>query len=115
MKTGENTKVTCPNKACGKVFVKALSTTNLQKNSKASYSACPHCLTEIAISEYESENPPKENYSDVEFFDEKPAQNKEQVITCSHHFGYLGEREQKEQISEECLLCPEVIKCMYKK
>jgi hypothetical protein len=107
--------LTCPNKGCGKTFVKPLSTTNLLLNSKASYHACPYCLTEIAINEKESKDLPEKNYSYLELSDEKPSQNKEQVITCSHHFGYIGEREQKEQIPEECLLCTEVIKCMHKK
>jgi hypothetical protein len=115
MKTGENTKVTCPNKACGKVFVKPLSTLNLQQDSKVSYNACPYCLTEIVISENESKDLPEENYSVVKLFKEKPSQNKEQVITCFYHFGYIGEREQKEQIPEECLLCTKVIQCMHQK
>ena len=33
-------------------------------------------------------------------------------IKCSHHFGYLADRQEDAPIPEECLLCPQVVECM---
>ena len=91
--TKENTKLTCPNKACNKVFTKPLKTINLQQDPKIPYNACPNCLTEVAVVETESSQP-------------------ETIADCKHHFGYLNEKELKYQIPDECLTCTELIKCM---
>lgn len=39
---------------------------------------------------------------------EKPAE-------CRHHPGYLSERSSKEQISDECMICKDIVECMLKK
>ena len=40
---------------------------------------------------------------------------KEESITCQYHLGYLGEREQKQQIPDDCLVCKEIVECMLKR
>lgn len=112
---GEKTTVTCLNNVREEVFVKPLTTLDLQQNPKVSHITCPYCLKEITISENERSDSPEETCSDVETFDEKGDRSNENTITCSYHFGYIGEMEQKEQIPEECLLCADVVQCMHKK
>ena len=46
---------------------------------------------------------------------EKPIQNKEKSPTCKYHLGYLSEREQKEQIPDDCICCKDILECMLKK
>jgi hypothetical protein len=106
--------LTCPNKACGKVFTKPLTTSNLQQGSKEPYYACPYCLTKLSTGENESPNSTEKIAIDVEPSKEKPSQNQETIISCKYHIGYLSERPQKQQIPEECMLCSEVVKCLMK-
>ncbi len=115
-KTGETAQLTCSNKSCGKVFDKPLIAVNLQKDSNAPYSACPYCLTEIPTlaTEIESKNSP-ETSIEISQPEKKPALNKEETSaesTCKHHLGYLKEKEQKQNIPDECILCAKVIDCM---
>ncbi len=34
--------------------------------------------------------------------------------SCAHHFGYLSERGNKENIPDECMICQNIVKCMFK-
>ncbi len=63
--------------------------------------------------------------------DEKPAEKEQPKINqvetkektksgekpsgCHHHPGYLSERSSKEQISDECLICKDIVDCMLRK
>jgi hypothetical protein len=40
---------------------------------------------------------------------------KEELSTCQFHLGYLSEREQKQQIPEDCIVCKDIVDCMLKK
>jgi hypothetical protein len=113
-KTNETTMLTCPNNKCGKVFDKPLITINLQQNTKTPYNACPYCLTEITMVESENKNSPEDPFTEIELDKEKVAEVLEETVTCNHHLGYLKERELKQQIPEECILCTKVIDCMLK-
>ena len=45
----------------------------------------------------------------------KPAEKKEKGSSnCPHHFGYLADRPKSAPIPPECLICPNVLKCMAK-
>jgi len=114
-KTSETTVLTCPNNKCGKIFDKPLITINLQQNSKTPYNACPYCFTEITIVENESKTPPEESFTEIELGKEQVAEVLEKTVLCNHHLGYLKERELRQQIPEECILCTKVIDCMLKK
>jgi|WetSurMetagenome_2_1015567.scaffolds.fasta_scaffold31273_2 hypothetical protein len=88
---------------------------NLQKSSKEQYNACPYCLTQITLANndqntdymFEEESP--SNASP----DEKPSQSK--PSSCTHYFGYMNEKDHKQQMPEECLLCSQIMACMAKK
>jgi hypothetical protein len=111
---GEKNMLTCPNNICGKVFDKPLKTINLQKNSKTSYDACPYCFTEIGPSESETTTSPEKSVTEIEFDKENSNEVSEKIFNCNHHLGYLKERDLKQQIPEECILCEKVIDCMLK-
>lgn len=109
---GRKTMLTCPNNKCGKVFDKPLQTINLQQNSDTPYNSCPYCFTEITLPESEIENPSEESFTEIELDKEESAEVLEETIICNHHLGYLKEKELKQQIPEECILCTRVIDCM---
>lgn len=106
--------LTCPNDACGKVITKPLKTLNRQQSSKEPYYACPYCLTEIVFSETESDDAPEKQVAEVAVPEEKPIQNQEKSSDCRHYFGYMSEKEHKQQMPEECMLCSQIIDCMVK-
>ncbi len=103
---------TCSNPACGKVFASPLKTLNLREDSAEPYSACPYCLTKIAETELELDN--KIETQEPESH-ETQAQNKDAPPSCQHHMGYLSEREQKQQIPDECIVCQNIVECMLRK
>src|SRR5208283_1691868 len=107
-----NVKLTCPNNECNKVITKPLTTLNLQQSSKKSYNACPYCLTEIT--ENESKNPQTKNVAEIDVLEDKTSQNLEKLSDCKHYFGYMSEKEHKEQMPEECIMCSKIIECMAK-
>ena len=104
--------LTCPNNKCGKVFDKPLQTINLQQNSNTPYNSCPYCFTEITLVESEIENPAETSYKEIKLDKEESPEVLGQTIICNHHLGYLKEKELKQQIPEECILCTRVIDCM---
>jgi hypothetical protein len=116
--TEEKTKITCPNKACNKVFDKPLRTINLQYDPKVLHDACPYCLEAIPAAKAKSKKQ-TDNIAtpetETETEKEKPVQNQEKTSDCKYHFGFLSEKEPKQQIPDECILCPEIIDCMIKK
>jgi hypothetical protein len=111
----EKTIIVCPNKACEKVFAKPLTTLKIQEDSKEYYNACPYCLTEISIIEAESKNPQEKIATEDKLSKEEAGQKIEKVLDCKYYFGYLSEKEHKQQMPEECMVCRELIECMHKK
>jgi len=104
--------LTCPNNACGKVFSEPLKTINRQQNSKEPFYACPYCLTEITFTEAENDDVPEETTAEIAMPSETPSQNQEQFSDCKHYFGYMSEKEHKQQMTEECMVCSKIIECM---
>lgn len=85
---------------------------NRQQRSKETYNACPYCLTEITITETENNNQPEKETIKIASVEEKLIQNQEKLPDCKHYFGYMSEKEHKQQMAEECMLCPQIINCM---
>ena len=109
--------VTCTNPSCGKIFELPLKALNLQEESAKPYSACPFCLTKITDPELEiaeektSKQPQNEQLSNKE----KSAKSKEKPTGCRYHLGYLSERQQGQQIPDDCIVCKNIVDCMLKK
>ena len=113
-KTKKNVTLTCPNTACMKVITNPLKTLNRQQSSKEPYYACPYCLTEINITETENNPSPEKQAADADVLEEKPSYNIENTSVCNHYFGYMSEKEHKQQMPDECMLCSQIIDCMSK-
>jgi hypothetical protein len=47
--------------------------------------------------------------------EEKPTVTKEKSPVCKYHLGYLSEREKKQQIPDECIVCQDIVECMLRK
>jgi hypothetical protein len=108
---------TCQHPSCKKTFTVSLKTVNLQQTPTELYNACPYCLTKIKIIEKPAEiqvekTQPKENHFETK---EKLFKNKDKSVTCNYHPGYLSERNSKEQIPDECLVCKDIVECMLRK
>jgi hypothetical protein len=112
---------TCPNPSCRKVFSTPLKTLNLQQDATEPYNACPYCLTKI-------NEPPLKTEDKLEIDQVEQAPPVENKVTskvkskatdkppaCHKHLGYLSERAQNEQISDDCLVCKNIVECMLKK
>jgi predicted DNA-binding antitoxin AbrB/MazE fold protein len=114
-KTEEKTSLVCSNKACGKVFAKPLKTINIHEGSKEHYDACPYCLTKIVNVEIENNISPEETVAEAKSSKEKPSRKEEKTSSCKYYRGFLSEKEHKQNIPEECMVCIELIECMRKK
>jgi len=115
----DNRGFTCPNPLCGRIFSKPLKAVNLSSKKAEPYLAYPHCLAEITtkepISIIESKPNQETNKSEEEIV--KAIEEKAESTpkpSCTHHFGYLSERSNKEQIPEECMVCENILDCMLK-
>jgi hypothetical protein len=106
---------TCSNPSCKKTFDKPLKTLNLSKDPAEPFDACPYCLTKISDSKIERNNEPDKTTIASTLHKEKLTQKKEKPITCRYHFGYLSEREHKEQIPDDCIICKDILECMLRK
>ncbi len=113
-KTKNNVTLTCPNDACKRIITKPLKTLNRQQDSKEPYYACPYCLTEITLNETEKDDEPEKPEAEIIVPEENTIQNQEKLSDCKHYFGYMNEKEHKQQMPEECMLCSRIIDCMAK-
>jgi len=109
---------TCSNPECGRVFVNPIIVQDLSLKGESSYCACPYCLTEtLTEKNFEVEEEKRSGIEEEKAQPlKKPARQpslKEQK--CLHHFGYLSQRSRKEKISDECMICEEIVQCMLKK
>lgn len=116
----DNRGFTCPNPSCGRTFPKPLKAINLGSKEAEHYLACPRCLTGITSEEpssiLESEPNQEANKNEeriVQAIEEKTAEPTPKP-QCGHHFGYLSERSNKEQIPEDCMICENILNCMLK-
>lgn len=106
----------CPNEDCGHVFRQPLRALQIKKGGEANFYACPRCLSKITV-EDDSILPKFEEEEDDTKGEIKPEQvlPPEASSGCRHHLGYLGERDSKAGIPDECMLCKDLMDCMYKK
>ena len=116
----EDQKFTCSNSACGWVFSKPIKAMNLHESSSKSYDACPRCLTEVVMElepAVETKTALKTESVKVKTkpSSESKAAEPQPAGPCAHHFGYLSERSKNEKISDECVMCENIVKCMLKK
>ena len=116
----EDQKLTCSNSACGWVFSKPIKVMNLRESSSKSYDACPRCLTEVVMElEPDVETKTALKTESVKVKTKPSSESKtaepQPAGPCAHHFGYLSEHSKNEKISDECVMCENIVKCMLKK
>ena len=77
------------------------------------YYACPKCLSRVCSVErersVEAYGPDEEKKESLKMKVEKKI---EEIVTCSHHLGYLKKRPKNSPIPEECFTCSKMIDCM---
>ena len=61
------------------------------------------------------ENTSKQTQNEQPSLNEKPIKNKEKPTGCRYHLGYLSEREQNQQIPDDCIVCKNIVECMLRK
>jgi hypothetical protein len=122
----EGISFACSNPSCRKVFANPLKAEVRGSTRTKPYDACPYCLTEIILSNSNSESddlqdvlkPAAEGSTIVEPQTElnprKISEIPVKVAGCRHSFGYLSKRAANEQIPDECMTCENIIQCMLK-
>ena len=106
----------CPNKKCGKPITEPLRMVDLSNGSKEKVLyVCPYCMSRLeAVAGQESS--PKSSAEKSDAAVEKPNEASETGQSgpqgCLHFLGYLKGRPRDTPIPDECLTCPEAVKCM---
>jgi hypothetical protein len=120
MLMGEKKNFTCKNPSCKKTFTTPLKTLNLQENTTEPYYACPFCLTKIEEATLSNQEPSTDRAEQksqaLEVLEQtKSVKNSDKPLACKYYLGYLSEREQKDKIPDDCLLCKNIVDCMLKR
>ena len=68
----------------------------------------------MTFAETEKDDVPQKSEAEVAILEENLSQNQEKLSDCKHYFGYMSEKEHKQQMPEECMLCSQIIDCMAK-
>jgi hypothetical protein len=63
----------------------------------------------------DANNKPEKTQVETILPEEKQTRSKEKPPTCQYHLGYLSEREKKQQIPDECIICKDIVECMLRK
>jgi hypothetical protein len=69
----------------------------------------------MKITEIQLEQTAKLEKTQTSVSKEKHSKNKEKPVSCKFHLGYLSEREQKQEIPDECIICKDIVECMLKR
>lgn len=99
----------CPNKKCGKIIIEPLEMIDLSTSPKENvFYVCPYCMSKLDVTTGQKSTPKPSI--------KKPAEaiktNKTVPQNCPHYLGYLKGRTKNTPIPNECLTCPETIKCL---
>lgn len=98
----------CPYNECKKEFEKPVMLTDFSKMPRATYYACPHCLTKIDVMV-------KDRSLDSVSLETSEGGPEKAPSECSHRFGYLKTLPRDTTIPDGCLTCPKLLQCFVKK
>lgn len=101
--------IVCSHTECGKSFAMPVDLKVLIRNERARYYACPYCFWPIGLEAVVLEN------TNIERTDNRSRAETIKPDGCEHFIGYLETRPQDAPISDECLACDSIIKCMVSK
>lgn len=82
--------------------------TDFSKMPRATYYACPHCLTKIDVMV-------KDRSLDSVSLETSEGGPEKAPSECSHRFGYLKTLPRDTTIPDGCLTCPKLLQCFVKK
>jgi len=85
-----------------------MKTLNMRHPEKP-YPACPFCLTEVSNLPQKSK---AQAHSEKRASKETAERKTDKPQSCRQHYGFLSEKENKQQIPEECLVCNVLLDCM---
>lgn len=124
--TVEGISFACPNPSCRRVFANPLKAEVRGSTRTKPYDACPYCLTELILSNSNSElvdlqDTPKPMAEEPTAAEPQTELNTRKISEipakgagCKHSFGYLSKRAANEKIPDECMTCENIIQCMLK-
>jgi len=100
-------RLKCPYKGCEKSFDKPTVLTDLSEIPRETYYACPYCNSRIDIIVEDVKIVGVKTTEYPKVFD-SPAK-------CAHYFGFLNALPTDTPIPDECLICPKVLQCGFKR
>ncbi len=104
---GGDDKLRCPYDGCGKKFEKPTVLTDFSTVPRASYYACPHCMSRLDIT-MDGMKIKEIKPTDYPRVFESPAK-------CAHFFGSLNPFPADAPLPDDCLICPKVLQCNLRK
>jgi len=100
---------TCPNKKCGRIITEPLEMIDLSRGPKETvFYVCPYCMSKLDATTEQKSTPKPSIKKPIEAI----KTNKTVPQNCPHYLGYLKGRAKNTPIPNECLTCPETIKCL---
>lgn len=119
--SGEVHEVGCSCESCGREYASPVELADFCKKPMQTYRACPFCFTKVEepdepklprkTSVLKLKEPlPIEDSRDIS--SDTQADESPQDVECAHHFGYLKKRPKNTAIPDDCLTCPQMIKCI---
>jgi hypothetical protein len=114
-----NINCKCPNPSCNRTFMKPLKAINVSLENPEPYLACPYCLIEITTQESQPATETNPTIKASGTMRTQPPTTTEKITPqstpqCTHYYGYLSERQTKEEIPGECITCTQIVDCMLK-
>jgi DNA-directed RNA polymerase subunit RPC12/RpoP len=100
-------KLKCPYKGCGKTFDKPTVLTDYSIIPRENYYACPYCNSKIDII-----------VEGLKIVRVKPTEYPkvfDSPAKCAHYFGFLNSLPEDAPIPDECLICPKVLQCGFRR
>jgi len=98
--------IVCSYAECGKSFAVPIDLRVLVENERARYYACPYCFWPVGLEAVVLED------AEVERVESRSRVEVVKSDGCEHFVGYLRTRPEKSPISDECLACGAIMKCM---
>ena len=97
----------CPYNGCGKAFDKPTVLTDSSTIPRENYYACPYCSSKIDII--------AENMKIVRVKPTEYPKVFNSPAKCAQYFGFLNSLPNEAPIPNECLICPKVLQCSFRR
>ncbi len=105
----ERDVLTCD--GCGRTYKKPIVARVSTPGHVQTYSACPHCMTEVYDTNFPETEGKEEPSSPVQPYRRPEKASSE--AKCDHFFGFLSKRAKGTPVPEHCLTCDRMVECLY--